>query len=55
MPAVIALPTELSAVVAAKFGGDKEEVKKLANRLMNSLKQNDYMVCISSAFYFHFY
>jgi hypothetical protein len=43
-PVVVALPTELAAVLAEKHAGDKEEVKKMANRLVNALKQDDYMV-----------
>jgi hypothetical protein len=45
-PVVIALPTELAAVLAARYNGDKEEVKKLTSRLVNALKQDDYMVCL---------
>ncbi|KAL1799451.1 hypothetical protein ACET3X_003488 [Alternaria dauci] len=41
-PSVVALPTELAAVLAERHGGDKEEVKKLSNRLVNALKQSDY-------------
>ncbi|KAI8933381.1 hypothetical protein NX059_009995 [Plenodomus lindquistii] len=43
-PVVIALPTELAAVLAQKHGGDKAEVKKLANRLVAALKQSKYLV-----------
>jgi hypothetical protein len=43
-PVVIALPTELAAVVAEKYNGDKEQVKKLANRLVAAIKQTQYMV-----------
>jgi hypothetical protein len=43
-PVVVALPTELAAVLAEKHGGDKEEVKKMAGRLVNALQQDDYMV-----------
>jgi hypothetical protein len=43
-PVVVALPTELAAVLAEKHAGDKEEVKKMANRLVNALKQDDYIV-----------
>ncbi|KAG9193651.1 hypothetical protein G6011_03686 [Alternaria panax] len=41
-PSVVALPTELAAMLAEKHGGDKEEVKKLSNRLVNALKQSGY-------------
>jgi hypothetical protein len=44
-PVVVALPTELAAVLAEKHGGDTEEVKKMAGRLMNAIKQDDFMVC----------
>jgi hypothetical protein len=43
-PSVVALPTEMAAVLAEKYGGDKEEVKKLCNRLINALKQSEYLV-----------
>lgn len=52
-PVVIALPTEMAAVLAEKYGGDKEEVKKLANRLVTAIKQRDYMVCPSRLFELH--
>jgi hypothetical protein len=42
-PSVVALPTEMAAVLAERYGGDKEEVKKLSNRLVNALKQSGYM------------
>lgn len=38
-PFVIAVPTELAAIVAKNHGGDVEAVKNLANRLINALKQ----------------
>ncbi|KAH8641740.1 hypothetical protein IG631_04681 [Alternaria alternata] len=41
-PSVVALPTELAAVLAERHGGDKEQVKKLSNRLVNALKQSEY-------------
>ena len=44
-PSVVALPTELAAVLAERHGGDMEQVKKLSNRLVNALKQSDYTVC----------
>jgi hypothetical protein len=47
-PVVVALPTELAAVLAEKQSGDKEEVKKMAGRLVNTLKQDGYMVCFPS-------
>ncbi|KAF1925008.1 uncharacterized protein M421DRAFT_70992 [Didymella exigua CBS 183.55] len=40
-PFVIAIPTELAAIVAQKHEGDVEVVKNLANRLVNALKQNN--------------
>ncbi|KAF2629248.1 hypothetical protein BU25DRAFT_364303 [Macroventuria anomochaeta] len=40
-PYVIAVPTELAAVVAQKHEGDVETVKTLANRLVNALKQDN--------------
>lgn len=40
-PFVIAVPTELAAMVAQKYSGDKEVVKTLANRLVNALKQGN--------------
>jgi hypothetical protein len=43
-PSVVALPTEMAAVLADKYGGDKEEVKKLSNRLVHALKQSGYTV-----------
>ena len=43
-PVVVAMLTELVAVLAEKHGGDKEEAKKMANRLVNAMKQDDYMV-----------
>ncbi|KAI8933380.1 hypothetical protein NX059_009995 [Plenodomus lindquistii] len=47
-PVVIALPTELAAVLAQKHGGDKAEVKKLANRLVAALKQSKYLTKLDS-------
>jgi hypothetical protein len=47
-PGVIALPTELAAVLADRHGGDMEEVKTMAGRLMASLKQDNYSVRLSS-------
>jgi len=49
-PAVVALPTELVAVLADRHGGDVEEVKTLAGRLMAALKQDDYSVRESQPF-----
>lgn len=40
-PFVIAVPTELAAVIAQKHNGDVEVVKTLANRLVNALKQDN--------------
>ncbi|KAH6638886.1 hypothetical protein C7974DRAFT_431599 [Boeremia exigua] len=39
-PYVIAVPTELAAIIAQKHEGDVEIVKTLANRLVNALKQD---------------
>ncbi|KNG45997.1 hypothetical protein DDE82_007290 [Stemphylium lycopersici] len=47
-PVVIALPTEMAAVLAEKYGGDKEEVKKMANRLVTAIKQRDYMASLDA-------
>ncbi|KAF2826810.1 hypothetical protein CC86DRAFT_349904 [Ophiobolus disseminans] len=41
-PIVVALPTELAAVLADRHGGDVDEVKTFAGRLMAALKQDDY-------------
>lgn len=41
-PAVVALPTELAAVLADRHGGDVDEVKRLANRLVNAMKQQNF-------------
>ncbi|KAF2845283.1 hypothetical protein T440DRAFT_472785 [Plenodomus tracheiphilus IPT5] len=41
-PVVIALPTELAAVLAQRHGGDVAQVRKLANRLVTALQQGDY-------------
>lgn len=49
-PSVVALPTEMAAVLAERYGGDKEEVKKLSNRLVNALKQSGYMVGFPTLF-----
>lgn len=46
-PVVVALPTELAAVLAERYGGDVDEVKKYAGRLVHTLKQSDYMVSLS--------
>jgi len=40
-PYVVAVPTELAAMVAQKHEGDVELVKNLANRLVNVLKQDN--------------
>jgi hypothetical protein len=45
-PAVVALPTEMAAMLAQRYGGDKEEVKKLSARLVNALKQSAYMTSL---------
>ncbi|EDU42490.1 hypothetical protein A1F94_012462 [Pyrenophora tritici-repentis] len=42
-PEVIAVPTELAAVMAERHGGDIEEVKKLCKRLVAALEQTNYM------------
>jgi hypothetical protein len=47
-PSVVALPTEMAAVLAEKYGGDKEEVKKLCNRLINALKQSEYLTALDA-------
>ncbi|KAH7349016.1 hypothetical protein BKA66DRAFT_516651 [Pyrenochaeta sp. MPI-SDFR-AT-0127] len=41
-PAVIALPTELAAVLAERHGGDVAEVKKFVGRLVNALIQGEF-------------
>ncbi|EUC47014.1 hypothetical protein COCMIDRAFT_35449 [Bipolaris oryzae ATCC 44560] len=46
-PVVIALPTELAAVVAEKYRGDKEEVKRLATRLVAAIKQTDFVTSLN--------
>jgi len=43
-PSVVALPTEMAAVLADRYGGDKEEVKKLSSRLVHALQQSGYTV-----------
>lgn len=43
-PSVIALPTEMAARLAETQGGNVEEVNKLTNRLVNALKQAQFMV-----------
>lgn len=43
-PSVIAVPTALSAVLAQKHGGDVEDVKVLAGRLIASMEQQNYNV-----------
>jgi hypothetical protein len=40
-PYVVAVPTELAAIVAKQHEGDAELVKNLANRLVNVLKQDN--------------
>lgn len=47
-PILIALPTELAAVLAQRHGGDVDQVKKLANRLVTALKQSDYATQLNS-------
>lgn len=42
-PLVVAVPTELAAVLAERYDGDVAEVKKMAGRLMNALKQHEFM------------
>lgn len=50
-PFVVAVPTELAAVVAQKHGGDVETVKALANRLVHALKQDNFTVsCVQSVY-----
>ncbi|KAH7413824.1 hypothetical protein DE146DRAFT_601571 [Phaeosphaeria sp. MPI-PUGE-AT-0046c] len=41
-PGVVAVPTALSAVLAKKHGGDVEDVKVLAGRLIASMEQESY-------------
>lgn len=48
-PVVIALPTELTAVLAQRHGGDSADLKKLANRLITALVQSNYEVRQSRA------
>jgi hypothetical protein len=43
-PAVVAVPTEMAAVLADRYGGSVEEVHVLAGRLVAALKQDDYSV-----------
>lgn len=45
-PSVIAVPTALAAVLAQKHGGDVEEVKVLAGRLVAAMEQANYNVRI---------
>lgn len=47
-PAVIALPTELAAVVAEKYGGDQDEAKKMVTRLVAAIKQTDYAASLNA-------
>ncbi|KAF2022881.1 hypothetical protein EK21DRAFT_119302 [Setomelanomma holmii] len=41
-PAVVAVPTEMAAVLADRYGGNVEEAQVLAGRLVAALKQYDY-------------
>ncbi|KAH7071236.1 hypothetical protein BKA63DRAFT_69451 [Paraphoma chrysanthemicola] len=41
-PAVVAVPTEMAAVLADRYGGSVEDVKVLVGRLVAALKQDDY-------------
>lgn len=45
-PVVVALPTEMAAVLADRHGGDVDEVARLANRLVNSLVQDSNTVSL---------
>jgi hypothetical protein len=45
-PFIIAVPTELAAVVAQKHEGDVEIVKTFANRLVHALKQDNFTVSL---------
>lgn len=45
-PAVIALPTELAAVLAGMHDGDVAVVKKFAGRLLNALEQGEFVVSL---------
>lgn len=47
-PRVVAVPTGLAAALAKVHGGDKEQVKKLASRLVSALQQDDFDVSSSS-------
>jgi hypothetical protein len=44
-PGVVALPTEMAAVLADRHAGDVEVVKMYAGRLVAALKQANYNVC----------
>ena len=50
-PFIIAVPTELAAVVAQKHGGEVEVevVKTFANRLVHALKQDNFTVSLPYA------
>ncbi|KAH7079461.1 hypothetical protein FB567DRAFT_122708 [Paraphoma chrysanthemicola] len=41
-PAVVAVPTEMAAVLADRYGGSVEDVKVFAGRLVSALKQDNY-------------
>ncbi|CAE7185744.1 hypothetical protein PTTW11_06854 [Pyrenophora teres f. teres] len=45
-PEVIAVPTELAAIMAERHGGDIEEVKTLCRRLVAALEQTKYMTTL---------
>ncbi|KAI4671250.1 uncharacterized protein J4E88_009283 [Alternaria novae-zelandiae] len=47
-PSVVALPTEMAAVLADRYGGDKEEVKKLSSRLIHALQQSGYTTSLDA-------
>jgi hypothetical protein len=49
-PSVVAVPTEMAAVLADRHGGDVGEVKVLAGRLVGSLMQDGYEVSSPSSF-----
>ncbi|KAI4626889.1 uncharacterized protein J4E87_004230 [Alternaria ethzedia] len=47
-PSVVALPTEMAAVLADRYGGDKEEVKTLSSRLVHALQQSGYTTSLDA-------
>lgn len=51
-PNVIALPTEMAAVLADKYDGDPATVAIFAKRLMAALEQNNYSVRLQTSLTF---